>query len=472
MSVTASELAAIGRALKPRLLGARIRKIHQPRPHELVLGLRAPEGNVRLLLSLHPRHARMHLLEQPRVNPRDPSPLVMTLRREIDGARLDDLTVTPGDRVVTLSLWRGPVPLRLVAELFGGRAAVVLTDADGRVSVASRAVLASGRTARPGEIYVPPDAPDPAPAEDLDPATVHLEVTRREEEAEASLDLEDLRRRHDRPLGRELKRVTKLIRRLEQDAEKLPDVALCRRRGEAMRSALHEVPRGAAEVTLTEWTEQGPRPLDVPLDPRRDPRDNMERWFHRARRSERAAKHIATRLTDLRRRRAEIEARREEIRATTDPTSLGPAPEPATPRTRPADRTAGVPCFTSAEGFDILVGRSAAENDRVTFRLARGGDTWLHVRDRPGSHVVIRTPSGRTPSLESLLDAATLAVHHSSARGSSGVEVSYTLRKHVHRMRGAPVGTVSLSGEKSLRMDPDEARLERLYGTRREVTAP
>jgi len=113
------------------------------------------------------------------------------------------------------------------------------------------------------------------------------------------------------------------------------------------------------------------------------------------------------------------------------------------------------------------VGRSAEENEVVTFRIARGRDTWLHVRDRPGAHVVIRTTEGRPPPLETLLDAAILAVHHSSVRGAAGVDVAYTLRKHVRALKGAPRGTVSVAGERTLRVDPDPERLARLYATRR-----
>jgi len=121
----------------------------------------------------------------------------------------------------------------------------------------------------------------------------------------------------------------------------------------------------------------------------------------------------------------------------------------------------------SADGYAILVGRTAAENDEITFRVAKGRDVWCHVRGRPGSHVVIRVPDeNRPPPLETLLDAATLAVHHSRARGSTKIEVSHTARKNVRKPRGAPPGQVTMAGEKTLLVDPDPERLRRLLGTR------
>src|SRR5690606_4501232 len=74
--------------------------------------------------------------------------------------------------------------------------------------------------------------------------------------------------------------------------------------------------------------------------------------------------------------------------------------------------------FVSIEGYPILVGRNNEQNDRLTMRVANGNDLWLHVGGgRPGSHVVIKLPKNKTASLQTLLDAGTLAVHFSKARG-------------------------------------------------------
>jgi hypothetical protein len=119
--------------------------------------------------------------------------------------------------------------------------------------------------------------------------------------------------------------------------------------------------------------------------------------------------------------------------------------------------------FVSAEGYPILVGRNNEQNDRLTMRIAKGNDLWLHVGGgRPGSHVVIRLPKGKTASLETLLDAGTLAVHFSKARGESRIDVVYTHKKHVRKPKGLPAGAVVPSQTKTLTVHLDEARLKRL----------
>src|SRR4030095_16704430 len=68
--------------------------------------------------------------------------------------------------------------------------------------------------------------------------------------------------------------------------------------------------------------------------------------------------------------------------------------------------------FLSGEGFEILVGRSARDNDELTLRMGKGNDLFLHVSGRPGSHVIVRSVPGKTFPLGTILDAPRLALHY------------------------------------------------------------
>src|SRR5205085_4171361 len=72
--------------------------------------------------------------------------------------------------------------------------------------------------------------------------------------------------------------------------------------------------------------------------------------------------------------------------------------------------------FVSTDGFEILVGKKAADNDFLTFRVARSLDTWMHAADYPGSHVVIRNAGKKEVPQRTLLEAARLAAFYSDAR--------------------------------------------------------
>lgn len=116
--------------------------------------------------------------------------------------------------------------------------------------------------------------------------------------------------------------------------------------------------------------------------------------------------------------------------------------------------------FISSDGYQILVGKKAADNDFLTFRIAKSFDTWLHAADYPGSHVIIRNQNRRDIPHKTLIEAAELAAFYSDAREMPKAAVNYTLKKFVNKIkRGAP-GLVSLSSFKTLLVEPKVPDIE------------
>lgn len=111
--------------------------------------------------------------------------------------------------------------------------------------------------------------------------------------------------------------------------------------------------------------------------------------------------------------------------------------------------------FTASDGTVILVGKNNYQNDRLTFKTAAPNDIWLHTKDIPGSHVIIRT-EGSQPSEDTLLLASYLAVHFSKAKGSAKVPVDYTLAKYVKKTSGAKPGFVIFTNQSTLYVTPED----------------
>jgi predicted ribosome quality control (RQC) complex YloA/Tae2 family protein len=110
------------------------------------------------------------------------------------------------------------------------------------------------------------------------------------------------------------------------------------------------------------------------------------------------------------------------------------------------------------DGYEVLVGRSARDNDELTFRIARPRDLWLHAAGHAGSHVVIRVPEsdGDVPR-EVVARAAAHAAWHSKARNARGkVEVHVCRAGDVRKPRGVPAGTVELRRYDVMRVYPRE----------------
>lgn len=97
--------------------------------------------------------------------------------------------------------------------------------------------------------------------------------------------------------------------------------------------------------------------------------------------------------------------------------------------------------FSTRDGFSVLVGRNNNMNDKLTLKYAGNYDTWFHVKDSPGSHVICRT-SGKQITDGAIHDCAVIAAYYSKARESSNVAVDYTLVKNVKKPNGAKPGYV------------------------------
>ena len=231
-------------------------------------------------------------------------------------------------------------------------------------------------------------------------------------------------------------------------------------------------------------------PVDITVDPSRSVVDNAQIYYRRARRAQRSATRTTERCREL---EARIKALRQlsskvtvaqEIRdcqrlakgaltqgvkiatskwiipeapLSSEKNAIGeetPSIETANLSSKKSRRTrhdqdkfmpgAGIDVFTSSDGFKIFVGRNADANERVTHKLARPNDFWLHA-EGPGSHVVIRNPGRiKEPSQVALQEAASLAAYFSSARGATKANVRWTQAKHVRKPRKGPKGQVYL----------------------------
>jgi predicted ribosome quality control (RQC) complex YloA/Tae2 family protein len=198
--------------------------------------------------------------------------------------------------------------------------------------------------------------------------------------------------------------------------------------------------------------------------------DDLFRRHRRATRGLASAKERASAMADRAARLEDLRSRfataggsaacddlAERMRKNGIPVSL-PSGTKSQARRRPgegAPRVEGVRIVTSSDGLEILVGRTGRDNDRLTFRLAGPEDFWLHAEGVPGAHVVVRNP-GRSKTLpeRTLREAASLAAWFSDAREQGAVEVRWTRRKNVRRIRGALPGTVQVKRFESVRVRP------------------
>ena len=193
MPLDAPCLSGVVHELQNALSGAKIDKIYQPGRDEVVLALRAPAGNVKLLLSANPSHPRAHLTQISRENPDKPPMFCMLLRKHLSGARLLELVQPPMERVVDLRLEAldelgDRVERRLVLEAMGRHSNLILLDGEGRIMDCLRRVdsdMSARRQVLPGLFYRLPPAQEKLDPSSLDRAALESALAAAPEESQA-----------------------------------------------------------------------------------------------------------------------------------------------------------------------------------------------------------------------------------------------------------------------------------------------
>ena len=273
-------------------------------------------------------------------------------------------------------------------------------------------------------------------------------------------------------------RIRRLMRRREKilaDLAKARGWEEFRRKGELLRVHHQRIGRGLAEVTVPDYYAEAGRPLTIALDPALSVDANAERYFKQARKVKRGLPVIERRLGETEGELKEWESALDRViqaetaeavdRAKTAHRLERLEPPPLKPPPRDEGAARCEPRrYLSTDGREILVGRSSAGNEHLTFRLARPHDLWLHVEGYGGSHVVVRNPKGQTVPPRTLREAAMLAAFFSKARNAGKVPVHYTAARFVRRAKRAKPGTVLITQEKTIVVRPDPAAVAGLAG--------
>jgi len=419
------------------LRGRHIDNVYQCGPRTFLLRLK-PET---LLIDLEPGKARVVVTEEPPAVPSKPPVFGSILRSALRGGRIAGISLLGEDRIVAVDV-DADGPCRLVIEAFSRHANLLLLDADGVVVRVLDGEAARHRGNPVGARYALP-APPKIPAEesllpaDLEAhpfaANVALDRLAREESLKAAED--DTEKAGEKVALR----LRKSIATLERDVADLPDPAAVRKQGEILLSHYGDLRQGMKSF-------QG-----VPLDPKLTPQENVDRVFEGARKAERARPALLGRLEELR----ALLGRAEAGEAIPEGIAVSRKGKPQEPR-KPYK------VFRSADGRRILVGKGGKDNDETTLRVAGQNDLFLHTRGCPGAHVIVPLERGETVPQETLLDAATLALHYSKMRTATAAEITYTPRRNVSKPKGAKPGLVQVREERVLRLRREPDRLARL----------
>lgn len=279
----------------------------------------------------------------------------------------------------------------------------------------------------------------------------------RHAEAATPRDLQRLRLREQRLalVTLELRKARTLAHRRLADAQRalegIDEAARLRSEADLLLAYAHTVKGTQSKVVLTDFEGNL---VEIPLDPKLDVAGNARARYDQARRRDARFERAAEQLPDLESALAEAEARLEALPTSPDAELARLASQ--VEGSRRAEREAGaLPGirFRGPHGFEVVVGRNARDNDKVTFGVGRSLDVWLHAQGYRGSHVIIRS-GGKEVPFDTVLFAARLAAGYSAAFRSDNVPVDYTVRKNVWKVKGGAPGAVNFTQHRTVYVTP------------------
>lgn len=468
-------ITAICSELASAVAGRKFGKIFQLSKFDMAVDLRLSDSRY-LFLSIDPSDPRTYLirrrlrdLEKASTNP---TSFALLLRKHLSGAVLTAIEQVVGERVLIFA-FTGSDDLgaatdhKFVAQLTGRSANLFLLDHASVIVAAARQTNGPGQ--RPGDVYGPParaagqavprtsDIPDRR-------ESVSEYLDRLYTEKAAAKEFDRLATAARSKLDREIAKHKKLTEKLKGDLAAHGDAGKWKRYGDLLLANAATARRDRGTAYVVDYFDEAAPEIAIETDENDSITEAAEKFFRRYTKARNAQAEIANRLRDL---ETELERLRSDalkidaaIAQNDERTLLEFAgakarTEKKVPSAKRGDALPGVRRFTSSDGYEILVGKKAKDNDFLTFRVARSLDTWMHAADYPGSHVVVRNPHrGKEIPHRTLIEAAELAAFYSQGKSQPKAAVHYTQKKFVNKPRGAAPGLVSLSSFKTILVEP------------------
>lgn len=257
----------------------------------------------------------------------------------------------------------------------------------------------------------------------------------------------------------ELKKNRDKLKKQEAELRATENAEIFRQKGELLTTFLHQVPNDKPEVTLDNYYTN--EPITISLNLALSPSQNAQRYFHRYQKLKQAVKFLGDQIANTKQTISYLESVEANL-THADVVEIADIREEliqtgfvkAKYRNNKKQKMLPPEKYQAEDGTIILVGKNNLQNEQVSFKLSRKGDLWFHVKDIPGSHVLIT--GNANPSDETITFAGELAAYFSKARYSNLVQVDMIDVKKLHKPTGTPPGFVTYTGQKTIRVTPDE----------------
>lgn len=470
----------LGELLPGRFLG----RVFQLSPFSLAIDFGLKENGF-LFINIEPVAPRLYLIKRTiRQIEKSSFPLssfTQSVRSVLGGGIVKSLSKDENERVVRIALLvendlGDLLAHSLLAQLTGRSANLFLLDSESRIKHAWRTPQGAGQQV--GELYNPPLPGQKAIALKAGSKTLAREGAT-SISAAADKYYSELADGHefDRLAGhlvanlrKEIARRKKLQVNLSKDLAAHGSPEEHKRVGDLLLANIARARRVGNKVTLTDYYAEGAPLIEMEVDENLTLPEAASASFSRYTKAKRAIEEIGARMVLLEGELEKLDGKLVNLEKAIASRDVGALAQFEEKKARPAAggkkqkaslTLPGMRRYQSTDGYEVLVGRTARDNDQLTFRVARPNDLWLHAGDYPGSHVIVRNSSRGDIPHRTIIEAAELAAKFSQARKDSKVDIHYTRRKFLTKPKGSAPGLVHMSSFKTITVEPGE-NLERI----------
>lgn len=256
------------------------------------------------------------------------------------------------------------------------------------------------------------------------------------------------------------------IKKLQQTLKKSERADEYQRKGELLTANMYAIKKGMSEIEVINYYDENNNTVNIALDPKKTPAQNAQAYFSTYQKLKNAVSIVKKQIKKAKVEITYFEHLLQQIESAA-PEDIAEIREELEEegylrlkqknhKKHKKKQKPVVEKYQATDGTEIFVGKNNKQNDYLTNKLAHKNDIWLHTKDIPGSHVIIKHEE---PSEETIMEAAMLAAYFSKAKNSSSVPVDFTKVRHVKKPKGAKPGFVIYEHEQTVYITPNEEQV-------------
>ena len=457
------EIEIIVNEMRQIIIGAIVKNCFQYAPKKFIISTEKQGYGHNILISLQHPNVRLHLTRMRLKKLKDRLPFGETVKKKILETRIRGIEQINNDRIVRFDFETDSVT-SLIIELFPRSGDILLINKDDIVETSLDGKRIGGKYSHI-QLKIPAGSEVTVPDGQLLNYILDDRYRKIEEEEEFIREKKSVLAY----LRDKKKKLERLLLNLDKDYAKCLQWEKSNLYGELLKANLNSLkPNLPLAKVLNYYNNQE---IEIPLDVKISPRENMEQYFKKAKRLKRG---LAVVEQNKQRAIMKIEHTIEQLSAVEKADNLESlhtiiatqsikvlASKTVSKKEQKKEKSP-FRYFLSKNGLRIYVGRNNEENDRLTISFSKGDDFWCHADGYAGSHVLVPLPRGKKIDEQTFLDAVNLAIYYSKAKRSGVADVLYTDRRYVTKTKNQPAGRVYVSKHKIVHVKLDEKRIREI----------